>query len=449
MHSPLLPPKLSRRDWLAATSGSLLSGSLLGGTLLGGLSDWLRALAAADRPAGGRKRSCLLLWMNGGPSQTDTFDMKPGHAHGGPFRPIATGTAGISISEHFPGLAAWSDRLAVVRSMSTREGDHGRARLNLRTGYFPQSSIQFPVLGSLVSKESGGTAGDLPNYVSILPAGLFGPGSPPAGFLGPGYAPLLVGREREGVDEGQPLTVENLALPAGVSNDDARARLELLGRTEESFLSRRAGLAANEHRNAYERASRLMSRSAAKVFDLADEPAAIRERYGRSQFGQGCLLARRMLERQVPFVEVSLSGWDTHEDNFNRVRDLSTVLDKAWSALMQDLHERGLLDSTLVVWMGEFGRTPGINPQQGRDHYPKAWSVVLGGGGVRGGQVIGRTSADGMAVEDRPVSTPDLLATICLALDLDPRKQNMSNVGRPIRLVDPVAKPIREILTTA
>jgi uncharacterized protein (DUF1501 family) len=192
-----------------------------------------------------------------------------------------------------------------------------------------------------------------------------------------------------------------------------------------------------------------MSRSAARVFDLADEPAAVRERYGRSQFGQGCLLARRMIERHVPFVEVSLSGWDTHEDNFNRVRDLSTALDKAWSSLMQDLHERRLLDSTLIVWMGEFGRTPGINPQQGRDHYPKAWSVVLGGGGIRGGRVVGKTSADGMLVEDRPLSTPDLLATICLALGLDPRKQNMSNVGRPIRLVDPVAKPIREILTTA
>src|SRR5580658_14199 len=150
MHSRFLPPKLSRRDWLASTSGGLL-----GSPLLGGLGGWLKALAAADGPADGRKRSCLLLWMNGGPSQTDTFDMKPGHAHGGPFRPIATRTPGVSISEHLPGLAAWSDRLAVVRSMSTREGDHGRARVNLRTGYFPQASIQFPVLGSLVAKENG------------------------------------------------------------------------------------------------------------------------------------------------------------------------------------------------------------------------------------------------------------------------------------------------------
>jgi hypothetical protein len=427
----------TRRNWLAATSGSILGSALAG---------WLGTLAALAGPDARPKRSCLLLWMNGGPSQTDTFDLKPGHPHGGPFHAIATRTPGISISEHLPGLAKWSDRLAVIRSMSTREGDHGRARANLRTGYFPQSAIQFPVLGSLVSNEYGRQSGELPNYVSILSGGLFGPGSPPAGFLGPDYAPLLVGQESDGTDESSRLTVDNLSLPTGLSADESQARLALLQRAEQAFLSRRGGLAVEEHRNAYAKAARLMSPAAAKVFNLADEPAAIQDRYGRSQFGQGCLLARRMLERHVPFVEVSLGGWDTHEDNFNRVRGLCGVLDKGWSALMQDLHERGLLDSTLVVWMGEFGRTPGINPQVGRDHYPKAWSVVLGGGGIRGGQVVGRTSADAMTIEDHPVSTPDLLAMICLALGLDPRKQNVSNVGRPIRLVDPSARPIREIL---
>jgi uncharacterized protein (DUF1501 family) len=189
-----------------------------------------------------------------------------------------------------------------------------------------------------------------------------------------------------------------------------------------------------------------MSASAAKAFSFDDEPAAVQERYGRSQFGQGCLLARRLIERNVPFVEVSLGGWDTHEDNFSRVKGLCGTLDLGWSALMQDLHDRGLFDSTLVVWMGEFGRTPTINPRQGRDHYPKAWSVVLGGAGIKGGQVVGRTSADGLTVEDRPVATPDLLASICLALGLDPKKQNISNVGRPIRLVDPTAEPIAELL---
>jgi len=174
--------------------------------------------------------------------------------------------------------------------------------------------------------------------------------------------------------------------------------------------------------------------------------AATRERYGTTAFGQGCLLARRLIERRVPFVEVTLGGWDTHADNFPAVQKLSGVLDRAWSSLMHDLHERGLLDSTVIVWMGEFGRTPGINPQAGRDHYPKAWSVVLGGGGIKGGTVIGRTSASGLEVEDHPVATPDLLATVCLALGIDPAHQNMSNVSRPIRIVDPVAKPIHEAL---
>jgi len=403
-----------------------------------------RAAADGSRP----RRSCLLLWMNGGPSQTDTFDMKPGHENGGPFQAIDSRIPGFSVGEHLPLIARRMDRLSVVRSMSTREGDHGRARDNLRTGYFPQASIQFPVLGSLVSNECGEPTGDLPNYVSILSRGLFGPGTPPAGFLGPNHAPLIVGADSDDGAENRRLAVENLSLPRGVSAQQARERLELLQEVEREFLKKRPGDAAAGHLSAYGKATRLMSPAAAKAFSLDDEPAAIQDKYGRSQFAQGCLLARRLIERRVPFVEVSLGGWDTHDDNFTRVQNLCGVLDKAWSALVDDLTDRGLLESTLIVWMGEFGRTPTINPRQGRDHYPRAWSVVLGGAGIRAGQVVGRTSADGLSVEDRPVTTPDLLATICLALGLDPKKQNMSNVSRPIRLVDPVADPIAELLAS-
>jgi uncharacterized protein (DUF1501 family) len=240
--------------------------------------------------------------------------------------------------------------------------------------------------------------------------------------------------------------VENLALADGVSDDQSRMRRDLLASLESEFLSQHPGAAADSHRSAYARSARLMSAEATEAFDLEKEPAAIQERYGRSQFGQGCLLARRLIERRVPFVEVTLGGWDTHYDNFEAVQRLSATLDKGWGSLMQDLDERGLLGSTLVVWMGEFGRTPVINPQQGRDHYPKAWSVVLGGGGIRGGQVVGRTGEDGLTVEDRPVTTPDLMATIVTALGLDPRKQNISNVARPIRLVDPEGKAVTEVL---
>jgi hypothetical protein len=435
---PSIDARLTRRGWLTRTSALGLGTTALSG--------WLHSLASASDVKTMPKRSCLLLWMNGGPSQTDTFDMKPGHDHGGPFRPIETAETGISICEHLPGVARWTNRLSIVRSMSTREGDHGRARDNLRTGYFPQASIQFPVLGSLVSNEHGELPGEIPNYVSILSRGLFGPGTPPAGFLGPNHAPLLVGRDSDGADDGSRLSVDNLALARGVSPDEARRRLELLHKMERPFLTQRSGAAADGHTSAYTKATHLMSAAAAQAFSFDDEPAGTLEKYGRSQFGQGCLLARRLIERRVPFVEVSLGGWDTHQDNFASVQNLCGVLDKAWSSLMQDLHDRGLLDSTLVVWMGEFGRTPVINPRQGRDHYPKAWSVVLGGAGIRGGKVVGRTSADGLTVEDRPVSTPDLLATICLALGLDPKQQNLSNVGRPIRLVDPEAEPIQELL---
>ena len=197
-----------------------------------------------------------------------------------------------------------------------------------------------------------------------------------------------------------------------------------------------------------------MQSDASRAFDLDQEPASRRETYGRTPFGEGCLLARRLIEQGVPFVEVSLNGaagneplaWDTHQNNFPSVRRLCQVLDAGWSSLLEDLRDRGLLDSTLVVWMGEFGRTPRINPRNGRDHYPAAWSTVLCGGGIRGGQVIGATTDDGLQIRERPVRVPDLMATICLALGVDPMAQNMSNVGRPIRLADPDAEPVREVI---
>lgn len=433
MSSLMQSPTGNRRHWLGSVARAGMAASA--GT-------WMSQLAAAAEGQQQRpQRSCILLWMNGGPSQTDTFDMKPGHANNGPFQPIATKTPGISFSEHLPEMAKWSDHLAVVRSMTTKEGDHGRARQNLRTGYSPQGPIQFPVFGSVVSHEYHDREAGLPNYVSILPRGLFNPGIPAAGFLGPDHAPLLVDGDGNG-----DLSVQNLQRPRGITVEQSVDRLRILDSLQQPFLNAHPGAAATGYRSAYARASRLMSPSAAAAFDITGEDDATRERYGRTPFGRGCLLARRLVERNVPFVEVTLGGWDTHDNNFEAVKDLCGPLDQAWSALMGDLHQRGLLNSTLVVWMGEFGRTPGINPRNGRDHYPRAWSVVLGGGGIRGGSLVGQTSADGLLVEDRPVTTADLLGTICLALGLDPKKQNMSNVARPIRLVDPEANPIHELL---
>jgi uncharacterized protein (DUF1501 family) len=229
--------------------------------------------------------------------------------------------------------------------------------------------------------------------------------------------------------------------------------VRLLGQMQEDFLQKRSSIASRSQRSAYERAVTLMRSRATKAFNLDEERAALRDRYGRNLFGQGCLLARRLVEHGVPFVEVTLTsvnnlalGWDTHINNFDGVRRLSEVLDPAWATLMEDLKSRGLLDSTLIVWMGEFGRTPKINGQQGRDHWANSWTAVLGGGGIKGGQVVGKTSKDGTTVEERPVAVADFLATVALALGVDITKRNHSNVGRPIRIVEPTAKPLKEVL---
>jgi hypothetical protein len=433
---------LSRRELLKLSAAGVIGYSMSG---------WLEVLAqdAANHPD--RRRSCILLWMNGGPSQMDTFDLKPGHANGGSFRETATSVPGVRISEHLPRLARNMHDLAIVRSMSTREGDHSRATFLMRTGYLPQGPIQFPTLGSLISKELGSEQNTLPNFVSIGPGRAVNNMAWSPGFLGPQYAPLLVGdnnqfpAQQQGNNYEQALRVPDLAPADGMSQAQADARINLLLDMERDFVSRTPGFSPQSHATAYERAVRLMRTAAAAAFNLEEEPATVRDQYGRNRFGQGCLLARRLVERGVPFVEVSLGGWDTHNQNFNAVRQLSETLDPAWGALMEDLRARGMLDSTLIVWMGEFGRTPRINPQQGRDHFPNAWSTVLAGGGIRGGQAYGRTSADGMTVDGRPTDVKDLLATVCCALGIDHTRQNMSNVQRPIRIVEVGATPIADI----
>jgi uncharacterized protein (DUF1501 family) len=405
-----------------------------------------------------RRRSCILLWMNGGPSQLDTFDPKPGHNNGGPFREIATAVTGIKISEHLPRLARQVDRLAVVRSMTSKEGDHGEAIYYVHAGYTQRGAVQYPTLGALVAREAGAEAADLPPFVSIAPVRRLGTAAHSSGFLGPRYAPLIVGDAAStyGSDAGgdpiaRALRVPNLTPHEGVAAKQLEYRLRLLRQMQDDFVTQRPSAAARSHQIASQRATRLMRTAAGKAFDLDSEPARLRDSYGRNPFGQGCLLARRLVERGVAFVEVSMGGvggfqWDTHTNNFDTVRDLSQVLDAAWATLMEDLKARGLLNSTLVVWMGEFGRTPKINGGRGRDHFPKAWTAVLGGGGIKGGQVIGKTSAGGDAIERQPVTVPDLLATVCLALGIDPTKPNPSNVGRPISIVDKAARPLKEVV---
>ena len=433
---------VSRRDFVKLGAAGVLGSS----------ASWLPAFAADAAANPQRKRSCILLWMSGGPATIDLFDLKVGHENGGPYKEIATAATGLKFGEHLPKLAKHGKEIAVVRSMSTKEGDHGRATYFLRTGNLPMGALQFPSLGSLISKELGNPGAELPNFVSVAPFRLFAQGAFGPGFLGPQYAPLVVGdsnnfgapRPNENVDNA--LKVQDLERPSDITPQQAESRFDMLKELEQSFTEQRPNLVAQSHQTAYDRALRLMQSVGAKSFDLSNEPEKLRDAYGRNIFGQGCLLARRLVERGVPFIEVNLGGWDTHQNNHDQVKNLSGVLDPAWSMLMTDLKDRGLLETTSIIWMGEFGRTPKINQGRGRDHYPNAWSAVLAGGGIKGGQAVGKTSPDATTVEGEPTAVPDLLATLCRALGINHTKTNNSNVGRPIRIVDKSAKAIEALV---
>jgi uncharacterized protein (DUF1501 family) len=391
--------------------------------------------------------------MSGGPTQTDTFDMKPGHVNGGEFKEIETNVPGLRICEHLPKLAAMGDQLALLRGLSTKEGDHGRGTFVMRTGHQPTGPIHYPTLGSALSKELGSADAEVPNYVSIAPYQIFEPRAFGPGFLGPQHAPLTVGAANAGATEGDyaQLGVDDLRLPGSVTQTQADARLGLWRTLQGSFLARHRTASPQAHDTVYQRAIRMMRSETTKAFDLSEEPAAVRDAYGRGRFGQGCLMARRLIERGVPFVEVTLGsfennnlGWDTHANNFATVKTLCGELDAGWGTLMKELKDRGLLESTTILWLGEFGRTPRINQNGGRDHFPNAWTAVLAGGGIRGGQAYGSTGDDGMEVADGKISVGDLLATLCQAVGVDPEQSNISEIGRPTKLAE--GTPIQQVL---
>jgi uncharacterized protein (DUF1501 family) len=396
------------------------------------VSGWLNVLAAraAEQSAGGKPRhkSCILLFMTGGASHVDTFDPKPANKTC-VFKPIATSVPGIQVSELLPRVAQHVKDLAIIRGMSTSEGSHGRARYYMHTGYREGlGGIIYPSLGAIVSARLGKADDPLPNFVTIG-GQAFG-----SGFLGPMHAPVEIADPTRGL--------ENLK-PAG-SLSALDRKVSLLEEMEHGFLDRVQTPSAEAHLATYQRAAGLMHSSRARAFDLSDEPESVRAAYGRNNFGDSCLLARRLVENGVSFVEVPMNGWDTHRDNTGRLKSLCGQLDPAMAALLADLKSRGLLDTTLVVWMGDFGRTPHSGKQGGRDHYPRAWSTVLASGGIKGGQVIGKTDPQGGTVVDRTVSAVDFLATVCKALDIDYTK-NFFTRGRPMRTVDKGEKPITEL----
>jgi hypothetical protein len=397
-----------------------------------GLMSWKDAVVLHADEMRKRGMACILLFMRGGPSQLETFDPKPETEHGGPTKAISTAVSGIQIAEGWTKVAEAMKDITLIRSMTNREGEHARATYQLHTGYIPSGTVKYPSLGSIVASEIGPSDFDLPHFVSIGNR-LATIGS---GFLGMSVAPFVVGNPEQ-----MPTHVE---LPRGINSQRFSRRLDLLKDLEADFAESGGKPRVEEHQGVYGNASQMVLSPRLKAFEVSQEKAEVRDRYGRTPFGQGCLLARRLVEAGVTFVEAELNGWDTHQNNFERVKTLSQSADPAIAALITDLKDRGMLDKTLVIWMGEFGRTPKINPQTGRDHFPMAFNVALAGGGIKGGQVIGATSPDAMTVKSRPVSVPDLFCSFYQALKINPHKENMSTLGRPIKLVDG-GKPVQEL----
>jgi len=396
-----------------------------------------RAAEGGDRPQPARAKSCILLWLDGGPSHLDTFDPKPDAPVEirSPFRAISTAIPGVALCEHLPLTAKILNRVALIRSLTHELGNHDTGTRYLLTGHRPTPALEHPSLGSLVA-HAAGTAGTLPPYVAI-PGDSVGGQSNAArsGYLPGAFSAFNVGND--------PGRVRDLDLPEGVSFTRSERRRDWLTRLD-SFSRSVESAAASRNRDAfYEQAYRLLASPEAKgAFDLNREPARARERYGPGRLGSGCLLARRLVEAGSRFVTVVDTGWDTHQQIARELPDSRfpgsgklPTLDRAYSALITDLHERGLLDSTLVVLMGEFGRTPKLNALGGRDHWPRAGFACLAGGGVQGGRVIGATDAFGELPGERPVSPPDLACSILTLLGVNPQQELTTPAGRPMRVL--------------
>jgi len=395
------------------------------GFLLGSMTALFTRFARAEAT---RAKHVIVLWMNGGPSHVDTWDPKK-HSR---FRAIPTSVRGVAISEHLPRLARVADKLAIVRGMTSREGNHQRAQYLLRTGYAPNPTVDHPSLGAWTSKRFEPPKSGLPSFVSLNGASHGG------GFFGVEHGPFVV--QRAGT------------LPEDVASavPDARfeARRRLLEELEEGFAKKTGDPKVAGRRALYASADRLMHASALSAFDLSSEPAATLAAYGDTPFGRACATAARLVTAGVRYVEVTLDGWDTHKNGFERTRSLMGQLDPAMSALLADLEQRERLRETLVVWIGDFGRTPRINADEGRDHHPAAWSAVLAGAGIRRGIVHGETDPDGGRVVRDPVTVPDLFATLATAIGLDPNDTVATPAGRPITMTND-GTPVRALLATA
>ena len=424
---------VSRRQFLQVGGLSALGLSLPG---------FLRA--ASEQPK--RKNiSCILLWMQGGPSHHETFDPKPEAPAEvrGEFGTIPTTLSGVRIAEHLPMLARQTDKYSIIRGHDPKNGSHGTADHLMMSGHMFNPSLPFPCYGSVVAKERGYQHGMFP-FVQLGKAidRRFNGGI--GGFLGDQYNPFEVGDD----PNAPKFQVRDLSVASDAQKSRLERRYAMLNELDRYQKTIEENAPPVQARDIfYEKAHSLItSPDAKRAFDVDQESDRLRERYGRNTFGQSCLLARRLVESGVHFVTVTSGGWDTHQNNFKSLKDrLLPPLDRGYSALLQDLSDRGMLDNTLVVWFGDFGRTPKVNPSAGRDHWATAGVACMGGGGVKTGQVVGATNALGEFVIDSPVTPQDLAATIYHTLGIPLHTWYKAQDGRPIELV-PTGKPVRQLV---
>ena len=417
------PTGMSRRHFMQHMAGA---SALAAPALSMGLS-----LHAHGQQLRKRRKSAIMLWMNGGPATIDIWDLKPGAPTGGPFTPIAT-TGNAQISEHMPMTAKVMDKLSIIRSMSTREADHQRGRYYMHTGYPLNPNIEHPSYGSVVAHELIDQRPDLqiPPFIAV------GDGSAGPGFLGMAWAPFTVSNNGR---------IRNLDMD--MAQGRLYQRMKTLDLIETGFIKQNRGSAAEDHRKVLQKTLNLMTSEQMKAFRVEEESEAVRERYGQSNFGRGCLMARRLVEVGVPFIEVSNGGWDNHQNVHQTLSQTKLPeLDQAMSALVEDLDQSGLLEDTAIIWMGEFGRTPRINGNAGRDHWARSWSVVVGGAGMNGGLAIGETNADGTEVVTTPYTSQDVMASVCNALGISLETTFQSRSGRPMRIANS-GRVIRELFS--
>jgi len=424
--------KIFRRGFLKLSAAGVVGASSSG---------WLLPrLAYSNEGRAERPKACIMLHMQGGMSQHHTFTVPEYRAQN---EQIQTAVAGVQFCEYFPRLAARMGDICLIRGMSTGNTVHERARAMMHTGYNPNGTVVYPSVGNIASCELGAADAELPNFVSIQ-GGNDGDaaGAPhrsvPA-YLGPRHATVPINDPARGL--------ENLRSAIAERPFDDGARL--LDEFETELQSTRPSIAGAAHQANLRRAVQLMRSDKMRAFELEREPATIRNAYGNSQFGRSLLLARRLVEAGVPFIEVTLAGWDDHGSALGSIRRRASYVDPAIASLIDDLKQRGLFDNTLIVLMSEFGRTPhladsGYNQTLGAGHYANAWTTFMAGGGVRGGRVIGRVDARGGTVTDRPVNVQDFLATMCHALRIDYRKEYMTREGRPMTFLTPSARPVQE-----